>query len=150
MSTDANPTHTYAADGVYTVVLAATNSCGTTFVEQTVTIITVPVAAFTFNGAIGCSPFVVVFDNTSSDNATAIEWTFEGGTPATSTEENPVVTWDAPGVYSVTLVASNQAGSSTATASITDDDFEITFEDPPPTKLWSPVTTLPIPFVTVE
>ena len=119
VSTDANPTHTYAADGVYTVVLAATNSCGTTFVEQTVTIITVPVAAFTFNGAIGCSPFLVQFDNTSSDNATSIEWTFEGGTPATSTEENPVVTWDAPGVYNVTLVASNQAGSSTATASIT-------------------------------
>ncbi|MFM7153698.1 MAG: PKD domain-containing protein, partial [Bacteroidota bacterium] len=118
-STDANPTHTYAADGVYTVVLAATNNCGTTFVEQTVTIITVPVAAFTFNGAIGCSPFIVSFDNTSSDNATSIEWTFEGGTPATSTEENPVVTWDAPGVYNVTLVASNQAGSSTATASIT-------------------------------
>jgi PKD repeat protein len=87
-------------------------------VEQTVTIITVPVAAFTFNGAIGCSPFIVSFDNTSSDNATTIEWTFEGGTPATSTEENPVVTWDAPGVYNVTL-ASNQAGSSTATASIT-------------------------------
>jgi len=119
VSTDANPTHTYAADGVYTVVLAATNSCGTTFVEQTVTIITVPVAAFTFNGAIGCSPFLVQFDNTSSDNATSIEWTFEGGVPGTSSEENPVVTWDAPGVYNVTLVASNQAGSSTATASIT-------------------------------
>jgi PKD repeat protein len=118
-SNEANPTHTYAADGIYTVILAATNDCGTTFVEQTVTIVTVPVAAFTFNGAIGCSPFIVLFDNTSSDNATSIEWTFEGGTPATSTEENPLVTWDAPGVYTVTLVASNSAGSSTATASIT-------------------------------
>ena len=118
-SNEANPTHTYTADGVYTVILAATNDCGTTFVEQTVTIVTVPVAAFTFNGAIGCSPFIVLFDNTSSDNATSIEWTFEGGTPATSTEENPLVTWDAPGVYTVTLVASNSAGSSTATASIT-------------------------------
>jgi len=118
-SNEANPTHTYAADGIYTVILAATNDCGTTFVEQTVTIVTVPVAAFTFNGAIGCSPFIVLFDNTSSDNATSIEWTFEGGTPATSTEENPLVTWDAPGIYTVTLVASNSAGSSTATASIT-------------------------------
>jgi hypothetical protein len=38
-------------------------------------------------------------------------WIFEGGTPAISTEENPVVTYAEPGIYSVTLTASNNNGS---------------------------------------
>jgi gliding motility-associated-like protein len=35
----------------------------------------------------------------------SIEWEFEGGTPATSTELNPVITYNAPGVFDVTLNA---------------------------------------------
>lgn len=42
-------------------------------------------------------------------------WTFEGGTPATSTAANPVVTYNTPGTYSVSLSATNAAGSSTVT-----------------------------------
>lgn len=41
-------------------------------------------------------------------------WTFEGGTPATSTEQNPQnVTWDQAGEYTVTLIVSNPAGVDT-------------------------------------
>jgi len=39
-STEANPTHTYAADGVYKVRLTATNTAGSTFKEQDFTIVT--------------------------------------------------------------------------------------------------------------
>ena len=35
--------------------------------------------------------------------------------PSTSTDENPVVTYDTPGAYSVTLLASNIAGSGALT-----------------------------------
>ncbi len=118
-STQANPSHTYAEDGTYTVILAATNNCGTTIIENSVTIVTVPVAAFTFNSSMGCAPLTVVFNNTSSSNSTSFSWVFEGGTPPTSTDANPVVTWNTPGVYLVTLTASNSAGSSTATATVT-------------------------------
>lgn len=118
-SVEANPSHTYAADGTYTVILQATNNCGTTIVEQSVTITTAPVAAFTFNSSMGCAPLAVLFNNTSSNNTTSYSWIFEGGSPATSTDANPVTTWNTPGVYLVTLTASNGAGSSTATASIT-------------------------------
>ena len=118
-SIESSPSHTYLSDGTYTVILAATNNCGTTIVEQTVEILTAPVAAFTFNSAAGCAPLVVLFNNTSSSNATTFSWVFEGGGPGTSGDPNPLSTWNTAGVYLVTLTASNAAGSSTATASIT-------------------------------
>jgi len=42
-------------------------------------------------------------------------WTFEGGSPATSTSRNPVVTYDTKGLYSVTLKVTNSWGTSTKT-----------------------------------
>ena len=41
------------------------------------------------------------------------EWTFEGGTPASSVEQNPVVQYNNPGKYKVTLKAKNSVNSST-------------------------------------
>jgi len=40
------------------------------------------------------------------------EWTFEGGTPSTSNEQNPVVTYNQAGRFKVTLVVANSAGRS--------------------------------------
>lgn len=40
-------------------------------------------------------------------------WTFEGGTPATSTSANANVTFDTPGWKKITLTVSNSAGSDT-------------------------------------
>ncbi len=39
-------------------------------------------------------------------------WNFEGGTPTNSTEQNPVVTYNRPGKFQVTLVAANNLGVS--------------------------------------
>jgi len=114
-STNANPTHTYATDGVYTVVLSATNTCGTTTASQTVTIVTPPSAGFSANNTSGCAPLPVQFNNLSSGNTTTWAWSFPGGSPATSAVQNPTVSYTTPGVYSVTLIASNSAGSDTTT-----------------------------------
>ena len=43
------------------------------------------------------------------------EWTFPGGSPASSFNQNPSVTYAAPGWYSVTLKVTNAAGSDTKT-----------------------------------
>ncbi len=53
-----------------------------------------------------------------SAGATSWEWTFEGGEPATSNEQNPVVTYAAAGEYDVTLTISN--GSDTDTKEMLD------------------------------
>ena len=55
----------------------------------------------------------VQFWDQSLANPTAWQWTFEGGTPATSTAKNPLVTFNSLGSKSVTLVASNDKGDST-------------------------------------
>ena len=114
-STATNPTHNYATDGVYTVILSATNPCGTVTSTHTVTIVTPPSASFSANNTTGCAPLAVQFNNLSSANATTWAWTFPGGSPSTSTAQNPNVTYSTPGNFNVTLIASNSAGSDTTT-----------------------------------
>ncbi len=65
----------------------------------------------------------VDFSNTSSANTTIFHWSFPGGTPAVSTEENPVVTYLSKGNFDVTLIAGNGVYSDTLlkTAYITVD-----------------------------
>jgi PKD repeat protein len=112
-STAANPSHDFGTDGEYTVMLIATNDCGPDTATAVVVIVTPPVAGFSADVTEGCVPLSVQFTNASSANAASWSWTFEGGAPATSSEENPVVQYLSPGVYGVTLTVSNAAGSDT-------------------------------------
>lgn len=107
------PPHTYANDGAYVVTLTATNACGTSVFPQTVLIETPPVAGFTASPISGCAPLTVSFTNQSSANALEWNWSFPGGTPSSSTEENPVVTYNSEGVYDVQLIVVNTHSSDT-------------------------------------
>ena len=118
-SNESSPSHTYATDGVYTVVLTATNNCGSSTTTSTVTIVTAPSAGFNPSATVGCAPFNVQFTNTSSNNATTFSWTFEGGTPATSSDQNPSASWSQAGTYNVTLIAGNSAGNDTIVKTVT-------------------------------
>jgi len=53
----------------------------------------------------------VNFTDLSTNNPTSWLWTFEGGTPPSSTDQNPMVNYNTAGVYDVTLNVSNAAGS---------------------------------------
>ncbi|MFM9055739.1 MAG: choice-of-anchor J domain-containing protein, partial [Bacteroidota bacterium] len=57
----------------------------------------------------------VVFTDRSTGNVTSRTWSFPGGTPSSSTAANPTVSYNAPGIYSVTLTVSNGSTSSTLT-----------------------------------
>ena len=57
----------------------------------------------------------VSFADSSTNNPTGWSWVFEGGTPSSSTAQNPTVVYNTPGVYSVSLTASNAGGSNTVT-----------------------------------
>jgi PKD repeat protein len=110
-SSSPNPTYAYFKDGTYKVQLKAFNNCGSTLLEKQITILTPPVAGFTSKQTIGCAPFSVEFMNESSENTTQFQWAFPGGVPDKSAEANPKVVYKNPGVYEVSLMASNAAGS---------------------------------------
>lgn len=50
-----------------------------------------------------CPGTTITFSDQSYTSIESRLWTFEGGNPATSTEENPSVVYDTPGEYNVTL-----------------------------------------------
>ena len=75
-----------------------------------------PVASFTASVTQICVGQTVTFTDTSTNIPSAWTWTFEGGTPATSTDQNPVITYNTPGVYDVTLMAANYNGTNTVVA----------------------------------
>ena len=61
-------------------------------------------ALFTASNTTICNGNTVQFTDQSVGAPDSWNWTFEGGTPATSTLQNPLVTYTTAGVYDVTLV----------------------------------------------
>ncbi len=115
-STLANPTHTYAADGVYNVTLTCTNNCGSTSQTLSITVNSKPVADFTVDQTFDCIvPSFFSFTALQSPNAQSIKWLFPGGTPSTSVNLAEIVQYNTAGSYDVTLIAINTSGSDTLT-----------------------------------
>ncbi len=75
-----------------------------------------PIAAFTQDRTTGQVPLTVQFTNQSSGNVTSVLWNFGDG--GTSTELNPRHTFNAPGLYNVTLTVTGPGGSSNVTRQI--------------------------------
>jgi PKD repeat protein len=70
---------------------------------------------YTLTPAVCVNSTVNFVDNSSLGAATSWNWTFPGGSPATSTDQSPVVTYATPGTYSVSLTVSNANGSNSVT-----------------------------------
>jgi PKD repeat protein len=73
-----------------------------------------PEAKFYASSPVAVQGTGIQYSDISTNSPTSRFWSFEGGTPATSTEENPDVTYHTIGEYSVTLIATNANGSDTA------------------------------------
>ena len=58
-----------------------------------------------------CEGGQVHFADSSYNNPTSWSWSFPGGVPASSNQTNPVVTYNATGVYPVTLIVGNSSGT---------------------------------------
>lgn len=71
-----------------------------------------PVAQFQLPSGT-CAGQSFQFNDASSFSPTSWQWTFTGGSPSSSTEQNPVVTFSDAGVYNVILTATNSYGSDT-------------------------------------
>ncbi len=110
-STEKNPLHIYNTFGNYTVNLTASNENGTASISTAITVLkqpaVLPVANFSSDVTTGYTPLSVQFTDLSKD-ATAWNWDFGDG--AISTEQNSPHTYNASGIYTVTLTVSNEAG----------------------------------------
>lgn len=94
-----------------------------------------PIASFTTNPspATGVYPLTVAFTDTSTNEPTSWSWAVVGGTEGvdyvytvgTSASQNPTIRFDSPGSFTVTLTATNAAGSDES------DPETITAEGPP-------------------
>ncbi len=115
-STQASPTHTYGADGTYTVSLKVTdNRQGTnTVTKQVIVKANVkPVASFTSS----CTDLVCGFNSSASNDPdgtiTAVSWNFGDGSTET-TDTNPTHTFAAPGTYNVKLTVTDDHNATTS------------------------------------
>lgn len=76
---------------------------------------TPPTAAFSANRTNITTGESINFSSQTTGNPTSLQWNFSGGSPASSTVANPVVTYNTAGQFSVSLTATNNDGSDTET-----------------------------------
>jgi PKD repeat protein len=98
---------TAMANGTYRKYLGTHGKCSTAPQK--------PEADFIANKTYGCPGATIKFTDESIDLPTSWSWTFAGGSPATSTAQNPTVTYANTGVYQVKLVATNATGTDSIT-----------------------------------
>jgi PKD repeat protein len=114
-SSDQNPTYAYTAPGTYTVALTATNGVGddTETKVDYITVLGPPVADFSGDTLTGPVPLTVNFTDASTNTPTSWFWDFGDG--GSSAVQNPTYIYAYTGVYTVTLTATNSAGSDSET-----------------------------------
>jgi PKD repeat protein len=78
-----------------------------------------PVADFSVTPTTVCLGGAVNLTDLSSNCPTSWSWTFECGTPSTSTAQNPTVIYNSLGRCNITLVVTNEFGSDSETKTIT-------------------------------
>ncbi|MEO6688571.1 MAG: PKD domain-containing protein [Dokdonella sp.] len=121
-STATNPSHTYAANGTYSVSLTVTDNGGATNTKTASVTVSSganvpPVANFSFT----TSALTATFTDSSTDSDGSIAsraWNF--GDSSTSTTTSPSHTYAAAGTYSVSLTVTDNGGATnTKTSSVT-------------------------------
>jgi PKD repeat protein len=78
-------------------------------------VLTLCKAEFTSNKRSVCVGDEVEFYDDTYNAVSGWNWSFPSGTPSTSTDQNPVITYNTPGVYEVSLIATSGTSSDTET-----------------------------------
>ncbi len=109
-STDENPWHIYALNGTYDVTLIISNSDGCTdSIVKQVEVLPPPMADFNADSVCFGEP-THFYDNSSSTSGNINSWIWTFGDGGGSTNQNPVHTYAAYGIYDVQLIVTNANG----------------------------------------
>ncbi|HKK10779.1 MAG TPA: PKD domain-containing protein, partial [Bacteroidales bacterium] len=111
------PAVTYDSEGTFDVTLVVSNDVGenTLVREDYIVVGYAPEADFEATPLTLLEGQSVTFTDMSTNNPESWSWTFNGGVPAASSAQNPVVTYNDFGVYDVTLEVTNQFGADSET-----------------------------------
>jgi len=119
-TTGAVVTATPASTTTYTVT-GTTGNCSD-IDNVTINVDVPPTAAFSYSPTSNICPNTpVTFNPNATINASSYNWSFTGGTPSTSNQVFPVITYASSGSYPVFLTASNSCSNDTLTGFITID-----------------------------
>lgn len=147
-------THTFTAPGTYTVTLTVTNDAGSSTVSKTnyITVSSIskasepsetpekPTATFTADVTTGYAPLGVQFTSETTGDPTSYYWIFEPETSADWNSHHPVTavhTFKNPGVYTVSLVVTNSAGS----YKVTEPNYITALDPSTPTPTQKPTSS---------
>lgn len=101
-----------------------------------------PTANFGFSNSQICTTDSIEFSDASIDHAPSWTWYFPGGSPSTSTAQNPKVVYPTTGVYNATLIVQNMNGVDSITKSVPVSyqpntlDFNIQLDNDPVEVSW--------------
>lgn len=116
-SNEQNPYVVYNETGDFDVSIYVENADGndSELKEEYihVTAMALPVADFEANETHVQTGTNVHFTDLTTNDPVEWLWEFEGGSPQTSTNQNPIVRWNSDGTYNVTLTSTNLAGPNT-------------------------------------
>lgn len=105
-----NPLHAYTSSGTFNVSLIVTgsNNCVDTVIQPLV-INPLPVPMFSNTNA--CENGIIYFtDESTISSGSNVSWLYDFNSFATSTEQMPEFSFDAPGTYSVALTVNSNLG----------------------------------------
>jgi PKD repeat protein len=138
-STEENPVHAFVAPGLYTVTLAARNSCGTAFGSALVPVGLAPSARFEIAPTIACVGEEIGFLDRSGGDPTRWRWQFGDGATLDG-GPRPIHAYDRPGGFLVELAASNDWGESRfrRTVIVMGDPAPSIATSPPPARAGAP------------
>lgn len=108
--------NSYAGNDEVRIKFVAVNAFGNNLYLDNINISGTPSTKPTANfigDTTGCTIGSYSFYDVSTNNPSSWSWLFPGGSPANSTQANPVVSYAVSGNYQVTLYATNVAGTDT-------------------------------------
>ncbi len=106
------------AASIYVVARFTRNTCSPKLHDLTITTLGdfPPEADFNASQTLICQGSCISFTDLTTNNPTLWSWTFTGATPSTSNTQNPSsICYNTPGLYTVTLSATNSVCTSTIT-----------------------------------
>jgi PKD repeat protein len=115
-STERHPgLHVYEEAGAYEVSLTVSSWCCSATFTETVEISPLEISANFEANTSNCEASNVQFHDTSVGDITSWAWSFPGGTPSSSTDQSPVVTYPEAGLYNVSLTVTTADGQTATT-----------------------------------